>query len=95
MSIHYSPAQIADALAQIEGRRQQFMGGAEQIQNLYQELQAVSSGSSINAAIDAQSQAAALRQGTDENIQAVKAEGQRSLERVQGDDQRFTSILGG
>ncbi|MBM4574683.1 hypothetical protein GS896_25355 [Rhodococcus hoagii] len=95
MSINYSPAQIGDALGQLEIARQQFMDGAEGIQALYKELEALSSGTSITAAVDAQNQAMNLRQQTSENIEQVKRAAQGSLERVQGDDARFTSILGG
>lgn len=92
--IHYSPAQIGDALAQIESNRRVFEEGSQRVQAAYERLQAASSGTSINAAIDAQTQARALREETNANINQVKAAGQASLERVQGDDARFASILG-
>ncbi|MCT6735356.1 hypothetical protein [Rhodococcus qingshengii] len=93
MSINYSPAQIGEALGQIETNRSVFMDGAERIQQLNRELE-TSSGMAIDAARDAQAQAQTLRTQTDENVRQVKAEAQRSLERVQEDDRAAAGQLG-
>jgi hypothetical protein len=92
--IHYNPAQIGDALAQIEANRRVFEEGSQRVQAAYERLQGASSGASITAAIDAQNQARGLREETNANINSVKVAGQASLDRVQGDDARFASILG-
>ena len=93
--IKYSPAQILEATAAIEANRASFQDGSERVEAAYRRLEASSEGTAITSAIDAQTQARALRDQTNTNTAAVKAEAERSLERVQGDDNRFASILGG